>query len=221
LILAHLRLESLLAFPMQGGWFIVWSTASLNYSQSTRTLFVPLYLTIRQAQVQPITRSLLRIDLSIAPDFCWDDKVHGTAKTFLIKMLAERLSCFMAPSCCVSDVEKMTLTVPMFKPVPPNYYISVVSDHWLHVETCLPISFKHLILPEKFPPPTPLLNLQSLPLSALHHKEFPLRQFKLLTKFRHKSFRPCTECVHCGVVAEGRKMSHWRYWCRSSPPRER
>jgi pre-mRNA-splicing helicase BRR2 len=60
----------------------------------------------------------------------------------------------------------------MFEPVPPNYYISVISDRWLHAETRLPISFKHLILPEKFPPPTSLLDLQSLPLSALHNKEF-------------------------------------------------
>lgn len=66
----------------------------------------------------------------------------------------------------------VTLTVPMFEPVPPNYYISVVSSRWLHAETRLPISFKHLILPEKFPPPTPLLDLQALPLSALHNKDF-------------------------------------------------
>jgi pre-mRNA-splicing helicase BRR2 len=66
----------------------------------------------------------------------------------------------------------VTLTVPMFEPVPPNYYVSVISDRWLHSETRLPISFKHLILPEKFPPPTALLELQPLPLSALHNKEF-------------------------------------------------
>lgn len=60
----------------------------------------------------------------------------------------------------------------MFEPVPPNYYVSVISDRWLHSETRLPISFKHLILPEKFPPPTSLLELQPLPLSALHNKEF-------------------------------------------------
>ncbi|KAI0312140.1 hypothetical protein OF83DRAFT_1218447, partial [Amylostereum chailletii] len=70
------------------------------------------------------------------------------------------------------DEHNITLTVPMFEPVPPNYYISVISDRWLHAETRLPISFKHLILPEKFPLPTPLLDLQPLPLSALHSKEF-------------------------------------------------
>ena len=60
----------------------------------------------------------------------------------------------------------------MFEPVPPNYYISIISDRWLHAETRLPISFKHLILPEKFPPSTPLLDLQALPLTALHNNAF-------------------------------------------------
>jgi pre-mRNA-splicing helicase BRR2 len=61
------------------------------------------------------------------------------------------------------EEHSVTLTVSMFEPVSPNYYISVVSDRWLHVETRLSIPFRHLILPEKFPPPTPLLDLQSLP----------------------------------------------------------
>ncbi|KAJ7285982.1 putative RNA helicase [Mycena rebaudengoi] len=131
-----------------------------------------------QAQVQPITRSLLRIDLSIVPDFRWDDKIHGGAETFLI--LVEDVDgeiilfhdSFVLRQRYAEDEHNVTLTVPMFEPVPPNYYISVISDRWLHAETRLPISFKHLILPEKFPPPTPLLDLQALPLSALHNKEF-------------------------------------------------
>ncbi|KIK97275.1 hypothetical protein PAXRUDRAFT_825079 [Paxillus rubicundulus Ve08.2h10] len=131
-----------------------------------------------QAQVQPITRSLLRIDLSIVPDFRWDEKIHGTAETFFI--LVEDVDgeiilfhdSFVLRQRYAEDEHNVTITVPMFEPVPPNYYISVVSDRWLHAETRLPISFKHLILPEKFPMPTPLLDLQPLPLSALHNKEF-------------------------------------------------
>ncbi|TFK32698.1 Sec63 Brl domain-containing protein [Crucibulum laeve] len=131
-----------------------------------------------QAQVQPITRSLLRIDLSIIPDFRWDEKIHGGAETFLI--LVEDVDGevilfhdnFVLLQRYAEDEHNVTLTVPMFEPVPPNYYISIISDRWLHAETRLPISFKHLILPEKFPPPTPLLDLQPLPLSALHNKEF-------------------------------------------------
>ena len=131
-----------------------------------------------QAQVQPITRSLLRIDLSIVPDFRWDEKIHGTAENFLILVEAVDSEVilfhdnFVLRQRYAEDEHNVTLTVPMFEPVPPNYYISVVSDRWLHAETRLPISFKHLILPKKFPKPTPLLDLQVLPLSALHNKEF-------------------------------------------------
>ena len=39
-------------------------------------------------------------------------------------------------------------------------------------ETQLPVSFRHLILPEKFPPPTELLDLQPLPVSALRNPDF-------------------------------------------------
>ena len=45
--------------------------------------------------------------------------------------------------------------------------LQVVSDKWLQCETVLPVSFRHLILPEKYPPPTELLDLQPLPVSAL------------------------------------------------------
>jgi pre-mRNA-splicing helicase BRR2 len=60
------------------------------------------------------------------------------------------------------DEHRATITVPMSEPVPPNYYIGVLAD----------IFFKHLILPEKLPQPTVPLNLQPLPLSAFHNKEF-------------------------------------------------
>lgn len=39
-------------------------------------------------------------------------------------------------------------------------------------ETQLPVSFRHLILPEKYPPPTELLDLQPLPVSALRNSAF-------------------------------------------------
>lgn len=57
--------------------------------------------------------------------------------------------------------------VPVFEPLPPLYFIRIVSDRWLGSETMLPVSFRHLILPEKYPPPTELLDLQPLQLSSL------------------------------------------------------
>ncbi|KIL65014.1 hypothetical protein M378DRAFT_126054 [Amanita muscaria Koide BX008] len=84
-----------------------------------------------------------------------------------------------------------SMTALSYARVPPNYCISIISDRWLHAETKLPISFNHLILPEKFPPPTPLLDLQLLPLSALHNKEFAPIASRHLTRSRHKRSRLC------------------------------
>src|SRR5712671_2542853 len=140
----------------------------LVINRCTSELYLPC--SRLQAQVQPITRTLLRIDLSIVPDFRWDEKIHGTAETFVIMVedvdgeIILFSDSFVLRQRYAEDEHNVTITVPMFEPVPPNYYINVIADRWLHAETRLPISFKHLILPEKFPLPTPLLDLQSLPL---------------------------------------------------------
>lgn len=77
----------------------------------------------------------------------------------------------------------MTLSVPISEPIPPNYYISVVSDRWLHSETRLPLSFQHLIRPETFPAHTALLDLQPLPVQALHDKELEAAYTDSITHF--------------------------------------
>ena len=43
---------------------------------------------------------------------------------------------------------------------------------WTGSETQLPVSFRHLILPERYPPPTELLDLQPLPVSALRNPAY-------------------------------------------------
>lgn len=133
------------------------------------------------AQVQPITRSLLRIDLSLTPDFLWDPKIHGTSESFwiLVTDTSDDLILYHAPFLLLPryaqshDEHTLTFTVPISaSPLPPNYFVDVVSDRWIHAETRLPISFRHLILPEKFPEMTRVLELQPLPLGALHNSEF-------------------------------------------------
>ena len=77
--------------------------------------------------------------------------------------------------CCskfAEDEHLIKFFVPVFEPLPPQYFIKVVSDRWLGSETQLPVSFRHLILPEKYPPPTELLDLQPLPVSALRNPAF-------------------------------------------------
>ena len=70
------------------------------------------------------------------------------------------------------DEHVINFFVPVFEPLPPQYFIRVVSDRWIASETLLPVSFRHLILPEKFHPPTELLDLQPLPVSALRNPAY-------------------------------------------------
>ncbi|XWW92957.1 hypothetical protein V2A60_000885 [Cordyceps javanica] len=129
-----------------------------------------------QAQVQPMTRSMLKVELAITPNFEWDDAVHGGAENFWIFVedcdgedILFHDTFLLRKDYAISESSEhiVDFTVPITDPMPPNYFISVVSDRWMHSETRIPVSFQKLILPEKFPPHTELLELQPLPVSAL------------------------------------------------------
>jgi pre-mRNA-splicing helicase BRR2 len=134
-----------------------------------------------QAQVQPMTRSMLRVELSISPNFTWDDALHGTAETFWIMVedcdgedILFHDQFILRKAFAESEMNEhlVEFTVPITEPMPPNYFISLISDRWMHSETRVSLSFQKLILPEKFPPHTPLLDLQPLPVTALKRKDY-------------------------------------------------
>ncbi|NXR87544.1 U520 helicase, partial [Hypocryptadius cinnamomeus] len=114
-------------------------------------------------------------ELKISPFFF---QVHGSSEAFWI--LVEDVDSevilhheyFLLKAKYAQDEHLVTFFVPVFEPLPPQYFIRVVSDRWLSCETQLPVSFRHLILPEKYPPPTELLDLQPLPVSALRNSAF-------------------------------------------------
>ncbi|EOO02053.1 putative sec63 brl domain-containing protein [Phaeoacremonium minimum UCRPA7] len=134
-----------------------------------------------QAQIQPMTRSMLRVELSITPNFEWDDSVHGASESFWILvedcdgediLFHDQFLLRKDYAESESNEHLVEFTVPITEPMPPNYFISVVSDRWMHSETRVAVSFQKLILPEKFPPHTELLDLQPLPVSALKAKDY-------------------------------------------------
>ncbi|KAH7368969.1 pre-mRNA-splicing factor brr2 [Plectosphaerella cucumerina] len=134
-----------------------------------------------QAQAQPITRSMLHVELAITPNFEWDDEVHGTSESFWIVvedcdgediLFHDQFLLRKEHALAESNEHIVDFTVPITDPMPPNYFISVISDRWMHAETRLPVSFQKLILPERFPPHTELLKLQPLPVHALKNKEY-------------------------------------------------
>lgn len=128
--------------------------------------------------IQPITRSTLRVELTITPDFLWDEKVHGQSEAFWI--LVEDVDSevilhheyFLLKAKYAQDEHLVKFFVPVFEPLPPQYFLRVVSDRWIAAETQLPVSFRHLILPEKTLPPTELLDLQPLPITALRNSKY-------------------------------------------------
>ncbi|KAL0440541.1 UNVERIFIED_CONTAM: DExH-box ATP-dependent RNA helicase DExH12 [Sesamum latifolium] len=138
------------------------------------------------AHVQPITRSVLRVELTITPDFQWDDKVHGYVEPFWIIVEDNdgeyilHHEYFMLKKQYIDEDHTLNFTIPIYEPLPPQYFINVVSDRWLGAQTVLPVSFRHLILPEKYPPPTELLDLQPLPVTALRNPAYEAlyQQFK-------------------------------------------
>jgi pre-mRNA-splicing helicase BRR2 len=75
-------------------------------------------------------------------------------------------------------------------PVPPQYFVYVTSDRWLGSQTVCPLTFRNLILPEKFHPPTELLDLQPLPVLALGDSPFleNFRGFRYFNAIQTQTF---------------------------------
>eukprot|EP00889_Picochlorum_renovo_P000058 jgi/Picre1/27088/NNA_000058.t1 len=151
------------------------------------------------AHVQPITRTLLKVDLTLTPDFRWDEKIHGYVEPFIIivedadsEFIIHQEGFLLTQPRCEED-SIVTFTLPITDPLPPQYFVRVVSDKWIGSEATLPLSFRHLILPEKYPPPTDLLDLQPLPVSSLKNETFEDLYKDLLPhsiQYRHRHSMP-------------------------------
>ncbi|TYZ63781.1 hypothetical protein PybrP1_001841 [[Pythium] brassicae (nom. inval.)] len=120
------------------------------------------------AHVQPITRAMLKVELTVTPDFEFSRDVHGNAEGFWVFVQdvdGETIlhhEWLLLKRRFAAHETFLSFTMPLFEPLAPLYYIKVVSDKWLHAESLLPVSFRQLLLPQKNAPPTELLDLQPL-----------------------------------------------------------
>ncbi|OWM65237.1 hypothetical protein CDL15_Pgr008827 [Punica granatum] len=122
------------------------------------------------ATVSPITRTVLKDSEN--------DHIYHSELFTLTKKMAR------------GEPQKLSFTVPIFEPHPPQYYIRAVSDSWLHAEAFYVISFHNLALPEARTMHTELLDLKPLPVTSLRNPTY-----ESLYKFSH--FNPIqTQAFH-------------------------
>jgi pre-mRNA-splicing helicase BRR2 len=93
------------------------------------------------AHVQPITRTVLGVELTITPDFAWDDRIHGYVEPFWVIVEDNdgeyilHHEYFLLKKQYIEEDHTLNFTVPIYEPLPPQYFIRVVSDKWLGSQT--------------------------------------------------------------------------------------
>ena len=116
-----------------------------------------------ETQLQPITRTVLRIKLTITAAFNWSDKIHGTMSQQFWIWIEDpdtdniyHSEYFIITKKQVKSQEPQTIifTIPIIEPLANQYYVRAISDRWLGSDTTSIISFHNLILPERHMPHT-------------------------------------------------------------------
>lgn len=166
-------------------------------------------------QIQPITRSMLRVELGLVPDFEFDVSVHGYSQLFHV--IVEDVNganvlhheVFSLSRSNAEEEHSLMFSIPVLDPMPPLYFVRVISDRWMHAESSLPISFRSMILPPKFPPPTELLDLQPLPPAALGEsalaKLYGFKEFNpIQTQTFHELFKTDRNTLVCAPSGSGK-----------------
>lgn len=129
-----------------------------------------------EAQMHPITRSVVQVRLEITPVFTWSDRMHSNPMKWLIwvddsetENIYHQETWLLSKSMMKEATHKVVFVIPVFEPLPSQYIVRVIHDHWLGAEATVPISFKTMILPETMASHTELLDLDPLPVTCLEN----------------------------------------------------
>ncbi|KAH3683929.1 hypothetical protein WICPIJ_005129 [Wickerhamomyces pijperi] len=181
-----------------------------------------------ECNVQTITPSLLRLELDITPEWTWDHKLHGNAEQFLLLVEdanGEKIlysDTFLVRRNYANQIHLLDFTVPLTTPTPPNYFITLISEKWLHCGARVPVVLNKLKIPKKFPAPTQLLELHPIAVAGLKNDEFrDIFEFSHFNKIQTQVFNPVynsNDNIFVGAVKSSGKttlavlalLNHWR-----------
>ncbi|CEP63293.1 ATP-dependent RNA helicase BRR2 LALA0_S07e06854g [Lachancea lanzarotensis] len=181
--------------------------------------------------IQPLTPSVVKFDLEILPKWTWDSKIHGHSEKFILMVENE-----MGDKLLYEDIlsvrqkyanELHYLDFSIFlnsdqqQRLPPNFFISLTSEKWLHSEVKIPVLLDDVRLPRKFPAPTPLLDREAVPVSELgdqFSKKFDFLHFNKIQSQVFHSLYDTNNSVLIGsapdtgkiVMAEIALLNLWR-----------
>jgi len=156
-----------------------------------------------EAQVQPITRSTLRVELALIPNFEFNEEFYGTGALQFWIIVEDgdgetilHKEAFTLHKGNAQAEHETDFIVPILSPLSPQYFCKVICDRFMHSVTIIPISFSKLILPERFAPPSQLLDLRPLPTSRAAEEagfdgldaEFVRKAFQVLFQERYNAF---------------------------------
>jgi replicative superfamily II helicase len=130
--------------------------------------------------VHPITKGTLRFHIRVEPTFTWNGRYHGGAEGFWLWVEDSDNSRTYHNEYILfnrrnhPESTTLELIIPVFEPLPQQYYIRIVSDNWVGCESLIPVSFKHVLLEGLSSPTffTNLFDLTPLPVRSLDEPRY-------------------------------------------------
>lgn len=184
-----------------------------------------------ECAIQPITPSLLNVELAVFPHWKWDVNIHCSAESFII--LVEDISGneIIYTDTILIKQESMSkeltidfsilLTASQQKRLPPNFFVSVISEKWIQCEAQIAVRLENVNMPKKFPATNDLEDMDLIEAATINNKfgeVFDFEKFNLIQSNVFEALYHTNENIFIGcpkgsgktVMAEIAFLNHWR-----------
>ncbi|EAZ63248.2 RNA helicase-related protein required for pre-mRNA splicing [Scheffersomyces stipitis CBS 6054] len=176
---------------------------------------------------QPITSSLVRVQIEAIANWEWDYEIHGNSESFVVLVEdCDGEKILYADKLVINEKyagreHLIDFVVPILEPDQPAYFVSLISEKWIQSEWKIPIVLSDLRFPKKFPSLTESIKLQNVPTTSLRNPQFiESFEFSYFNKFQSQIFPNLfgsNENIFIGISKGGGKtvcaelaiLNHW------------